>query len=117
MTEAPNVSRHRGWLNDRNAISRIVETASDDALSTFQRDALCGGINALERQIFDTPPDTGDELLAVMVLALQTTAEGNELSMELAAKIVRQAMDIELLGSLACAWPEIREKFAEGGAA
>lgn len=109
--------RHREWLNDRNELARIVNAEAGKFLSTEQTDALCGGINALEHRIFGTPPQTADELQAVMVLALQVTAEGNELAMETAAKIVADAKAVILLGSLDSAWESIRTQFSEGAAA
>lgn len=112
-----SVSRHREWLNDRNEIFRLVNAEAGKFLRTEQADALCAGIAALEHRIFETPPQDARDLEAVMVLALQLTAEGNELDMTVAAKIVADAKAIIVLGSLDNAWDNVRASFAEGAAA
>lgn len=109
--------RHRVWLANRNELCRIVNAEAGKFLTTEQTDALCGGIAALETRIFDTKPESAEELEAVMVLALQLTAEGNELDMEVAAKVVVDAQAILVLGSLDNAWESVRAQFPEGASA
>lgn len=111
------VPRHREWLNDRNELCRIVNAETSSGLTTAEIDAMCAGINALEHRIFGTTPETAAELEAVMVMALQVTAEGNELDMAVAAKIIADAKAVIFLGSLDSAWMSIRTQFAEGAAA
>lgn len=101
---------HRAWLDDRNQILATIN--KDGSLAEAQINDLLATMIAVEKRIEETPARTSDALVAKMVLALQVTAEGHELSQESAADLVRQAQCLLDIGSLAGASDEIQMRRA-----
>ena len=101
---------HRTWLDDRNQILATIN--KDGALTEAQMNDLLATMIAIEKSIEETPARTSGALVAKMVLALQVTAEGHELSQESAADLVREAQCLLDIGSLAGASDEIQMRRA-----
>jgi len=101
---------HRAWLEGRNQIQATIN--KDTALTEEQANNLLTVMIAIEERINETPARTSDGLVAKMVLALQVTAEGHELSEESAAILVREAQCLLDIGSLAGASDEIQMRRA-----
>lgn len=97
---------HRNWLDDRNQIQATIN--QDTALTDEQTNDLLAVMIEIEKRINETPARTSDGLVTKMVLALQVTAEGHELSQESAADLVREAQCLMDIGSLAGAYDEIQ---------
>lgn len=101
---------HRAWLNDRN---QILATINQGGVSTdAQVDELLAVMIGIEKRMNETPARTSDGLAAKMVLALQVTAEGHELSETAAADLIREAQCLLDVGSLAGASDEIQMRRA-----
>ncbi len=109
MSDVPIKSRHREWLDARNEVSRII---NDPGLTTEQMDRLCTANVALEARMMEKRPTTADELAALMTLTLQVIAEGHEVTEDIAAQLIADAMAILRLGSLDGASDDIRARFA-----
>ncbi|MEG8058045.1 hypothetical protein QP150_16330 [Sphingomonas sp. 22L2VL55-3] len=101
---------HRAWLDDRNQILATIN--KDSALTEAQINDLLATMIAIEKRIEDTPARTSDGLVTKMVLALQVTAEGHELSEDAAAALIREAQCLLDIGSLAGASDEIQMRRA-----
>jgi len=101
---------HRAWLDDRNQILATIN--KDGALTEPQINDLLATMIAIEKRIEETPARTSDGLVAKMVLALQVTAEGHELSEGSAADLIREAQCLLDIGSLAGASDEIQMRRA-----
>jgi hypothetical protein len=101
---------HRAWLDDRNQILATINT--EGAHTEAQINDLLTTMIAIEKRIEETPARTSDALVAKMVLALQVTAEGHELSEDSAATLIREAQCLLDIGSLAGASNEIQMRRA-----
>ncbi len=101
---------HRTWLDDRNQIQATIN--QDTALTDEQTNDLLAVMIGIERRINETPARTSDGLVTKMVLALQVTAEGHELSEDSAAALIREAQCLLDIGSLAGASDEIQMRRA-----
>ena len=97
---------HRAWLDDRNQILATIN--KDGGLTEAQINDLLATMIGIEKRIEDTPARTSDGLVTKMVLALQVTAEGHELSEDTAAALIREAQCLLDIGSLAGASDEIQ---------
>jgi hypothetical protein len=101
---------HRAWLDDRNQVLATIN--KDFTLSDEQTTGLLTVMIEIEQRINATPARTSDGLVAKMILALQVTAEGHELSEGSAAELIREAQCLLDIGSLAGASDEIQMRRA-----
>lgn len=110
MTMTTITDPHRAWLGDRNQVLATIN--KDITLSDEQTTDLLTVMIEIERRINETPARTSDGLVAKMILALQVTAEGHELSEDAAAALIREAQCLLDIGSLAGASDEIQMRRA-----
>jgi len=110
MKMATITDPHRTWLDGRNQIQATIN--KDTALTEEQTNNLLTVMIEIEGRINETPARTSDGLVAKMILALQVTAEGHELSEDAAAALIREAQCLLDIGSLAGASDEIQMRRA-----